>query len=103
MSITIRLARIGRKNLPSFRMVAANTKDKRNGRSLEILGHYNPSEKGGKFEYDKERFEYWKKNGALISKSVMELIEGKYTFKPYNPSKNKKESDSVKESEEKTE
>lgn len=83
MSITIRLARIGRKNLPSFKMVASNTRDKRNGRYLDILGHYNPSAHPVEFKFDQKKYDYWKNNGALISKTVKELIEGKYTFKPY--------------------
>jgi small subunit ribosomal protein S16 len=83
MSVTIRLARIGRKNLPAFRVVVSNTKDKRNGRFLEILGHFNPSDKKSAFSYDKERFTHWKKNGALISEAVQELIDGKYKFEPY--------------------
>lgn len=87
MSVTIRLARIGRKNLPSYRMVVSNTKDKRNGKFLEILGFFNPSGKKALFEYDKERFEYWKKNGALVSEAAQELIDGKYVFKPYKKSK----------------
>lgn len=83
MSVTIRLARIGRKNLPAFRVVVSNTKDKRNGKFLDILGHYNPSGSKALFDYDKEKFSYWKKNGALVSESVQELIEGKYVYKPY--------------------
>jgi small subunit ribosomal protein S16 len=83
MSVTIRLARIGRKNLPAFRVVVSNTKDKRNGRFLEILGHFNPSDKKSVFTYEKERFEFWKKNGALVSEAVQQLIDGKYKFEPY--------------------
>ncbi len=83
MSVTIRLARTGRKNLPSFKMVVSNTKDKRNGRYIDILGHYNPSAHPVEFSYDKERYEYWRKNGSLISDAVKELVEGKYVFKPY--------------------
>lgn len=90
MSVTIRLARIGRRNLPSFRMVVSNTKDKRNGRFLEILGYFNPSGSKVLFDYDKERFEYWKKVGALVSKSAQELVNGKYTFKPYKKIKEEK-------------
>ena len=90
MSVTIRLARIGRKNLPSFRLVVSNTKDKRNGKFLEILGHFNPSGNKVLFDYDKERFEYWKKHGALISKSAQDLVDGKYVFTPYIKAKEEK-------------
>jgi len=83
MSVTIRLARTGRINLPSYKVVVSTTKDKRNGRYLEILGHYNPSAHPVEFKLDKEKMEYWKKNGALTSTAVTQLIEGKYSFKPY--------------------
>jgi small subunit ribosomal protein S16 len=92
MSITIRLARTGRRNLPSFRLVVSNTRDKRNGKFLEILGYFNPSGNKVLFDYDKKRFEYWKRSGALISKAAQELVDGKYTFKPYEkPVQEKKE------------
>jgi small subunit ribosomal protein S16 len=87
MSITIRLTKIGRKNTPSFRIVVANTRDKRNGKFLDILGHFNPSMNPVQFNYDKERFEEWKKKGALISEAVEKLVSGDYKFVPYRPNK----------------
>ena len=74
-------------------MVVSNTKDKRNGKFLDILGFFNPSGKKALFEFDKERFDYWKNNGALITKSVQELIDGKYVFKPYKKSDEEEKSE----------
>jgi len=85
MSITIRLAKFGRKKAHSFRIVVANTKDKRNGMFLDILGFYNPSEKPVKFAYDKNKYFEWKSKGALISESVEKLIDGTYVQKSYDP------------------
>lgn len=95
MSVTIRLSRIGRKNQPAYKVVVANTRDKRNGRYLDILGYYNPFEKKKQFSYDKEKFENWKKKGALVSDAVNKLIDGTYEFKKYDPKKEaeKKESE----------
>ena len=83
MSVTIRLERTGRKNLPSFRVVLTKTKGKRDGRPLETLGTYNPSENPVVLTLKKEEIQAHVKNGALISKAVKDLLEGKYTFKPY--------------------
>lgn len=83
MSVTIRLAKFGKKHAPSYRIVVANTRDKRNGRFLDMIGFYNPSENPVKFNYDKDKLRQWQERGALVTKAVDELIEGKYVFKPY--------------------
>ncbi len=85
MSVTIRLARIGRKNLPAYKVVVSNTRDKRNGRFVDLIGHFNPSVTPQEFKYDKEKFEKWVKNGALVTKSVQKLIDGKYEYLKYTP------------------
>ena len=87
MSITIRLTRIGKKNGPAHRVVVANTKDKRNGKSLEILGHFNPSDPKSKFEINKEKYAEWVAKGALVTDAVKKLIEGKYSYTPYRSKK----------------
>lgn len=81
--VRIRLSRVGRKNAPAYRIVALTQRSKRDGKSLEIIGHYNPSENPVKFSYKKERFDYWKSVGAQESEAVSKLIAGKYVFKPY--------------------
>ena len=89
MSLTIRLARIGRKNQPAYKLVVSNTRDKRNGKYLDILGYFNPFDPEKKFSYDKEKFEKWKKNGALVTEAVTKLIENKYQYIEYSPKKTK--------------
>ena len=83
MSTTIRLARFGKKFAPSYKIVVANTRDKRNGKFIEILGYYNPSENPVKFKLDKDKVEEWTKKGALLTKAVSDLIGGSYEHKPY--------------------
>jgi small subunit ribosomal protein S16 len=100
MSVTIRLSRIGRKNQPAYKLVVANTRDKRDGRYLDILGYYNPFEPKEKFSYDKVKFEEWKNKGALVTDAVNKLIEGTYEFKKYEP---KQETGKEEKAEEKTE
>lgn len=87
MSITIRLSRIGRKNLPAYKIVVANTKGKRNGKSIDILGHFNPSSNPVSFSYNKEKLAEWQEKGALTTEAVKKLLEGKYTYVKYEPNK----------------
>jgi len=77
MSLTIRLSRIGRKNQPAYKLVVSNTRDKRNGKYVDILGHFNPFDSQNKFSYDKEKYEKWVKNGALVTEAVKKLLENK--------------------------
>lgn len=76
-------------------VVATNTRDKRYGRFLEILGFFNPNQKDT-FNIDKEKFEKWKNTGALVSKAVNSLINKTYKYVKYNP-KTLKESKEEKE------
>ena len=85
MSVTIRLARIGRKNSPAFKIVVSNTRDKRNGRYVDVLGHYNPSVKPVDFAFDEEKYIDWKHKGALSTKAVEALRDGTYEHISYNP------------------
>lgn len=93
MSITIRLTRTGRKNLPSYRVVVSNTRSKRDGKVLDIIGFYNPSMKPIQFELNKEKMQEWEKKGALKTEAVEKLINNKYEYIPYAP-KSKKQTDS---------
>ena len=102
MSVTIRLTRIGKKNAPSFRVVAMPTRSKRDGRSLEIMGYFDPSHNPTKIEIKKDRIAYWKGQGALISSAVQKLIDGEYEYVKYEPKKKKEAEEEVTE-EEKTE
>lgn len=101
MSVTIRLARIGKRNAPSFKIVVSNTRDKRNGRYLEVLGYYNPTKVPNEFKINEERYDYWRSVGAMVTDAVTALRDGTYEFKPYNPDaeKNNEEKSSEPESE----
>ena len=85
MSVSIRLARTGKKNSPSYRIVAVPKRAKRDGENLDVIGHYNPSHVPATFEYSKELLEKWVKNGAIISSAVQKLLDGKYSYTKYDP------------------
>lgn len=83
--LKIRLAKTGKKNAPSYRIVVMPAKHPRDGRALEILGHFNPSANPPTFSLNKERLKYWIRQGAQMTEAVKKLAEGKYEFKPYRP------------------
>ena len=93
MSVTIRLARIGKRNAPAYKIVVANTRDKRNGRFLDVLGHYNPSHNPVLLDIDTKKIDEWKGKGAMITDAVTKLVDGTYEFTPYTrQNEEKKES-----------
>ena len=73
--VVIRLARGGAKKRPFYNIVAADSRNRRDGRFIERVGFYNPmaaeSEKG--LVVNAERLEYWKQHGAQLSPTVLRL------------------------------
>ena len=90
MSVSIRLAKIGKKFAPTYKVVAATTRTKRTGKYLDILGTFNPNVKPFDFKLDQEKFDKWTKTGAIVSQAVRDIIDGKYEFTTYNPKAAKK-------------
>src|SRR5262245_11282424 len=74
MSVVIRLMRAGAKKRPFFRMVAADSRRQRDGRFLEILGHYNPLTQPFELMVHKDRIETWISKGAQPSEQVASLL-----------------------------
>ncbi len=65
---------MGRKNVARYRIVAADSRMKRDGRFLEIVGNYNPEAEPKQFDVKTERMAYWIKNGAQPSITVKNLL-----------------------------
>jgi len=74
MSVVIRLMRAGAKKRPFFRMVAADSRRQRDGRFLEILGHYNPLSQPYELVVHKDRVESWILKGAQPSEQAASLL-----------------------------
>ena len=72
MAVAIRFSRQGKKKSPFYRIVAADKRDARDGRFIELLGTYHPITKVLKL--DKERFEKWVKVGAQPSGTLAAVI-----------------------------
>lgn len=77
MAVRIRLRRTGAKKQASYRIVVADSRSPRNGRFIEIIGHYNPRTEPPTFEVDEERTRYWLSQGAQPSDAVARLLEKK--------------------------
>jgi small subunit ribosomal protein S16 len=70
--LTIRFKRVGRKHQPSFRVVIAEKRSKRDGLSIDDIGFYNPITK--EFSVKKERLEHWINVGAKPTPTVHNLL-----------------------------
>jgi len=75
--VVIRLARSGAKKRPFYNIVAADSRDRRDGRFIERVGFYNPMAAGSEqgLSVDMERLNYWKDNGAQLSDTVQRLVK----------------------------
>ena len=72
MAVCIRMTKLGRSHRPFYRIVAIDSRRKRDGESLEILGTYNPL--SGEFvQFHQERIDAWVKQGAIPSDAVKKL------------------------------
>ncbi|NWG12910.1 MAG: 30S ribosomal protein S16 [Acidobacteria bacterium] len=72
--LRIRLTRMGAKKKPLYRVVVTEQRQARNGRFVEILGHYNPCVDPPAVELDLDRVRYWMAQGAQPSETVNSLV-----------------------------
>ena len=70
----IRLARIGARKQPYYRVVVIEKERARNGRSVEVVGTYNPRTTPASLELKRERIDYWVSKGAQCSDRVTKLL-----------------------------
>ncbi|RPJ83079.1 MAG: 30S ribosomal protein S16 [Acidobacteria bacterium] len=80
--LAIRLSRTGSSKRPSFRVVVAESKQARDSRFVEIIGHYKPRSAPAEVIVDRERLAYWLKAGARPSDTVRTLIARHLTNPP---------------------
>lgn len=73
--VVIRLRRAGSKNRAFFRVVVTERARAREGRFVEVLGHYNPRTKPERLEINRERLAHWLKAGAQPSDTVRTLVD----------------------------
>lgn len=75
MAVRIRLRRIGKKKMPQYHIVAADSRAARNGKFLEVLGRYEPLQNPMLIETKEERLLYWLKAGALPTDTLRSLLQ----------------------------
>ena len=75
MAVSIRLRRMGSTRKPSYRVVVADSRSPRDGRFIEILGHYNPLTSPPTVKIDREKVQSWISKGAQASNTVKKLIK----------------------------
>ena len=73
--LRIRLSRHGAKKDPHYRVVVAEKRSPRDGRFVEIVGHYHPTMKPAQLELKLDRINYWVGNGAQLTGTVKSLVK----------------------------
>lgn len=102
MAVKIKLARLGKIRNPQYRIAVADARNRRDGRSIEVIGRYHPKEDPSLIEIDSERAQYWLSVGAQPTEPVLKLLkitgdwqkfkglpgaEGRLKVSPAKPSK----------------
>ena len=75
MAVRMRLARVGSKKNPIYRVVVADSRSPRDGRFIEIVGRYNPQTNPSTIELDETKVKDWLAKGAQPSDPVAKLIK----------------------------
>jgi len=75
MSVTIRLMRFGKRDFPSYRIVALDKRKKRNGAYLENIGTYNPLKEKDELTINREKLDKWLQRGAQLSEGMAKLAK----------------------------
>jgi len=75
MAVKLRLTRIGKTKQPQYRIVATDSRSPRDGRFIEILGHYNPRQEPSTLTVNNEKTVKWLLEGAQPTERVKKLLE----------------------------
>ena len=73
--LMIRLARFGARKQPYYRIVVIEKDRARNGRSVEVVGTYNPRTEPATVDLKQDRIDYWTSKGAQFSDTVAKLVK----------------------------
>ncbi|MDQ1293457.1 MAG: small subunit ribosomal protein [Actinomycetota bacterium] len=75
MAVKIRLKRMGKIHAPYYRIVVADSRTKRDGRAIEEIGKYHPTEEPSYIEVSSERVQYWLGVGAQPTEQVLAILK----------------------------
>jgi small subunit ribosomal protein S16 len=87
MAVKIRLKRMGKKKMPSYRVVVADARSPRDGRIIEKIGWYNPLSNPSTLQIDEEKALKWLKNGAQPTEVVVSLLKRTGTMARFEQTK----------------
>ena len=90
MAVKLRLKRMGAKQKPFYRIVAADARSPRDGRFIETIGTYNPVASPAEVKVDKELALKWLNNGAEPTDTVRNILRKEGIMAEYSASKTKK-------------
>ena len=85
MAVKLRLRREGTKKAPFYRVVAADARSPRDGRFIEIIGVYHPTENPSKIEVDPDRALHWLQHGAQPTSAVEKLLRITGVWEQFKP------------------
>ncbi|TYB34181.1 MAG: 30S ribosomal protein S16 [Flexistipes sinusarabici] len=92
MATKIRLMRMGRKKRPYYRLVVADSRAKRDGRFIEIIGHYNPLPNPTEYKVDEEKALKWLSDGAVPTDTARSILSRAGIMKKFDEQKHQKSS-----------
>jgi len=87
MAVKLRLTRIGKTKQPQYRIVAADSRSPRDGRFIEIVGHYNPLTDPSSLTVDNDKAVKWLSQGAQPTDRVRKLLEISGALEQFTASK----------------
>ena len=77
MAVRMRLTRVGSKKNPIYRVVVADSRSPRDGKFIDIVGHYNPQPNPSLIDFDEAKVKDWLGKGAKPSEAVGRLLKAK--------------------------
>lgn len=75
MAVKIKLQRLGKIRTPQYRVVIADSRTRRNGKEIEVIGRYQPKQEPSLIDIDSERAQYWLSVGAQPTEPVLALLK----------------------------
>ena len=87
MAVKLRLTRVGKTKQPQYRIVAADSRSPRDGRFIEIVGHYNPRTDPSTLTVDNAKVVKWLQQGAQPTDRVRKLLDISGALEQYTSSK----------------
>ncbi|MDY6820424.1 MAG: 30S ribosomal protein S16 [Deferribacterota bacterium] len=95
MAVKLRLIRFGRKKKPFYRIVAMDSRDKRDGQYIDKIGIYDPLRENNNFKIDEEKTLKWLLNGAIPTDTVRSMLSKVGIMKRFHEEKQLKKKKDV--------